>query len=308
MSDVSLSRDGKRVAFKRWSDHPALHVADLHAGGTRITNERDFTGSESNELWADWTPDSKALIFVSNRTGRAAIYRQALIADTPELLVKPQSGLEACCLSPDARWLIYKVHEGGGPPSNSPEDIMRVPLVGGPAVKLFSVKRLKWWSCARAPSSLCATAEGTEDRKQAIITRFDPLTGKGTELTRLAIEPNSDWTLALSPDGKRFAVIRGPGNPLEVLSLSGEVLQKIKIPEWRPAGPIEWSADGNGLFVPTLTVSGASLLYVSRRGELHLIQENHGGNYCPGLPSPDGRHIAIVGTATNSNMFLMENF
>jgi hypothetical protein len=185
---------------------------------------------------------------------------------------------------------------------------MRVPLAGGPSAKLFSVKRLKWWGCARARSTLCAVAESTEDRKQAIITAFDQLTGKGTELTRIAIEPNSDWTLALSPDGKRFAVIRGPGNPLEILSLSGEALQKIKIPEWRPAGPIEWSADGNGLFVPTLTVSGASLLYVSRRGKLHLIQENHGGNYCPGLPSPDGHHIAIVGTATNSNMFLMENF
>ena len=308
MSDVSVTRDGKRAAFNRWSDHPALHVADLNAGGTRITSERDFTGSESNELWTDWTPDSKALIFVSNRTGRAAIYKQALIADTPELLVRPQSGLEACCLGPDGRFLIYKVHTGAEQPPNSPEDIMRVPLGGGPAAKLFSVKRLKWWGCARAPSRLCATAEDTEDHKQAIVTSFDPFTGKGTELTRLAIEPNNDWTLALSPDGKRFAVVRGPGNPVEILSLSGEVLQKIKIPEWRHAGPIEWSPDMKGLFVPTLSLGGATLLYVSLRGEVHVLRKNHGRDYCPGLPSPDGRHIAIVDRATNSNIFLMENF
>jgi hypothetical protein len=99
MSDVSLSRDGKRVAFKRWSDHMALHVADLHAGGTQITNERDFTGSESNELWADWTTDSKGLIFVSNRTGRAAIYRQALIADTPNCWSGHQVGLRCVGLA-----------------------------------------------------------------------------------------------------------------------------------------------------------------------------------------------------------------
>jgi Tol biopolymer transport system component len=307
MYDVSVTKDGKRLAFLQGSKHPALYVADLHAGETRITNERHFTGSGSDELWADWSPDSKALIFVSNRTGRAAIYRQLLTGENPELLVRPQDGLQACCVSPDGRWLIYVVHDGAQS-SGSPEDILRVPLAGGPSEKVFPVKRLKWWGCARAPSNLCATAEGTEDRRQAIITAFDPLTGKGAELTRLEIEPNDDLTLALSPDGKRFAVIRGPGSPLEILSLEGEVLQKIKTPDWRLAGPIEWSADGHGVFVPSLTVGGASLLYLNLRGEVHFIRENRGGTYSAGLPSPDGRHIAIVATAKNGNMWLMENF
>jgi hypothetical protein len=38
------------------------------------------------------------------------------------------------------------------------------------------------------------------------------------------------------------------------------------------------------------------------------MRENRGGNYGPGLPSPDGRRIAIVGTAQKANMWLMENF
>jgi Tol biopolymer transport system component len=307
MSDVSVTRDGKRLAFLQWSSHPALYMADLHAGGTRITNERHFTGSESNELWADWTADSSALIFVSNRSGRAAIYKQALTEENSELLVRPQDGLEVCCVSPDGRWLIYRVHEASAQPSSSFDEVIRVSLTGGAPEKLMTVKRLNWWGCARAPSKFCVIAETEEDRKQAILTAFNPLTGRGSELARIAIE-NSDWALALSPDGKWFALIEGPGSPLEILSLQGEVLQKIKIPEWRPAGPIEWSADGNGLFVPTLTVGGASLLYVSRRGEVHVIRENRGGNYCPGLPSPDGRHVAMVATAKNSNMWLMENF
>jgi hypothetical protein len=85
-----------------------------------------------------------------------------------------------------------------------------------------------------------------------------------------AIAP-SDLSVALSPDGKRFGVIRGAGTPLEILSLSGEILQKIKIPKWRPAGPIEWAVDGKGLFVPSVTLGGASLQYVSLRGEVHVI-------------------------------------
>jgi eukaryotic-like serine/threonine-protein kinase len=308
MSDISFSEDGKRLAFKAWSGHPALYVADLHAGGIGITNERHFTGSESSEVWADWTTDSKSLIFLSNRSGRPAIYKQALDSDSPELLVRPQNGLEVCCVSTDGQWLIYRIHEGPAQPSSSPEEIMRVPVAGGPSEEVFQVKRLNWWGCAQATSNLCAVAESTEDRKQAIITAFDPINGRGSELARIAIEPNRDWALALSRDAKRFAVIRGPGNPLEIRSLKGEVLQEIKIPEWRSAGPIEWAANGKGLFVPSLTLDGASLLYVRLRGEVHVIRENRGGNYSPGLPSPDGRHIATVGTEKKSNMWMMENF
>jgi Tol biopolymer transport system component len=35
---------------------------------------------------------------------------------------------------------------------------------------------------------------------------------------------------------------------------------------------------------------------------------NRGGNYSSGLPSPDGRYIAVVGTAENKNLWMMENF
>src|SRR5262249_39951457 len=82
MSDLTATEDGKRLAFLEWSGHPALYVADLDSGGTRITNERHFTGIDSSEMWADWTRDSKSLIFLSNRGGRPGIYRQPLNQDT----------------------------------------------------------------------------------------------------------------------------------------------------------------------------------------------------------------------------------
>ena len=252
MSDVSFSNDGKRLAFLEWSGHPALYVADFDAGGTRIANERHFTESESTELWTDWTRDSKSLIFLSNRSGRPGIYRQSLDSDSSELLVAPQNGLAACCVSADGRWLLYRVQEGP-----AQEEIMRVPVAGGTSEKIFPVKRLNWWDCAAAPSSLCAIAESTKDHKQAIITAFDPLKGRSQELTRIPIEPNKDWVIALSPDGERFGMIRGPGDPLQIFSLKGTLLEQIKIPEWRSAGPMEWAAGGKGLFVPTLVPGGA---------------------------------------------------
>jgi hypothetical protein len=42
MSEVSVAEDGKRLAFKQWSGHPALYMADLERNGTRIRNYRHF--------------------------------------------------------------------------------------------------------------------------------------------------------------------------------------------------------------------------------------------------------------------------
>ena len=96
--------------------------------------------------------------------------------------------------------------------------------------------------------------------------------------------------------------------PLQILSLKGEVLQKIKILEWSKSAPIEWAADGKALFVPIVSPGGAKLVHVNLRGDVHLIRENVGGDYTAGVPSPDGRHLAIESTADNKNIWMMENF
>ena len=58
---------------------------------------------------------------------------------------------------------------------------MRVPISGGASQKIFSIKNLNGRGCARFPSDLCVIAERSDDRKQAIITSFDPLEGRGSD-------------------------------------------------------------------------------------------------------------------------------
>jgi hypothetical protein len=72
--------------------------------------------------------------------------------------------------------------------------------------------------------------------------------------------------------------------------------------------PIAWAADGKALFVPVVDPEGAKLLNVSLRGDVYTIRVNRGGNYTAGVPSPDGRHLAIESTADNRNIGMMENF
>jgi len=120
-----------------------------------------------------------------------------------------------------------------------PAELKRVPLTGGASETILSVSRLEWWECARIPEGPCLLAERSNDRKQAIVTEFDPEKGRGAEVTRIAFDPKVEsWVAALSPEGKRLAVIRSPGSPLEILSLKGKQLNQIIVPEFtHPSRP-----------------------------------------------------------------------
>src|SRR5215469_1454596 len=76
MGQFSFTADGKWLAFLEWASHSntTIDVAKLHDGGTQVSNLRHFTLSDSADWPCDWTPDSKTLIFHSNRDGHEAIY------------------------------------------------------------------------------------------------------------------------------------------------------------------------------------------------------------------------------------------
>jgi Tol biopolymer transport system component len=304
MSHISVTKDGKKLAFVQWAFRATIYAADLQSGGTRIVNERHFTLSESGDFPIDWTPDSKNIIFVSNRSGRDLVYRQQLNGESPELLLDVPA--HSCCVSPDGRWLIYSIHDQSS--GNGVWQLKRVPITTGPSQKILSTRNLIGCSCARSPSNLCVIIEQTDDRKQAVITAFDPFRGRGSKLSRIPVDPDTNvGPLELSPDGTRLAVIRNMGSPLQILSMKGEVLQEIKIPTWDESGPIRWAPDNRSLYVPVATPEGASLLHVRLRGDVHVLRKN-GGPYTSGLPSPDGRHIAIGHSIKTENVWMMENF
>jgi eukaryotic-like serine/threonine-protein kinase len=309
MDPTSVTSDMKKLAFLHMSGHPTVRVADLQHNGTQISNERHFTLTESMDLPIDWTRDSQSVIFFSKRNGQGGIYKQRLDQDVATQLFTSPQDLYLCCATPVGDWLLFAAVSKSSTSPVVSGDIMRLPLAGGPAEKLFSVREVEGWGCARLPSILCVIAERSDDGKWAIVTSFDPEKGRGAEVTRIALDPLiTDWTMALSADGKRVALIRRPGAPLEILSLQGKNIKTIKIPEWSNSGWINWFPDGQAVFVPVLAPEGSKLLRVDLRGSIRVVRVNAGGNFTAGVPSPDGRHIAIEATGDNKNMWMMENF
>ncbi len=327
-----MTENYKEIAYLKFSSQRSVEVADLDASGIRISNQRRLTTSEGNEYPMAWTADSKAIIFHSNRNGLIEIFKQALDEDTPQAIVvgTENSVPAASVLSPDGLSIIYTLlpQEQGGE-SALPTEIMRVPITGGLPQMLLTARLSGSPRCARSPATICVIAERTSDGKRIVFTGLDPMKGRGGELAQYVTEPGENYSWDLSPDGTRIAVSKQPGKQFDIVSLSGHALQTIVVKGWdvgidarvanaRGEGvDFAWAADGKGLFTPSRTPQKFVLLNVDLQGHARVVREqNRGVNptmrtgfFGPwAVPSPDGRHLAMLGWTRNSNVWMMEGF
>jgi Tol biopolymer transport system component len=334
MDSLSTSADGKRLTFRRSTVQSSVYVADLEFRGTRISAARRLTLNEGRDYPATWTADSEAVVFVSNRNGQSEIYRQSLGDEDTHAIAKPSEGGDARPsagllnrvvprMSPDGSWVLYMVWRSATGAS-APVQLMRVPILGGPPhlVLTTSLDIIHSMRCARSPASLCAIAERAPDRKQLIFTAFDPVLGRGREFAHFDTNPTPDaeYVWDLSPDGTRIAILKRSEAAVSVLSLSGQPLQEVIVKGWHGLQSVDWSADGTGLFVSSVREGGATLLCLDLGGNAHLLWESKGtiqpeitpfigGPSAPwGVPSPDGRNLAICEWSLNANIWMMESF
>jgi len=330
----SVTADGKKLAFRRSIVQSSVYLADLQANGSRISMPRRLTLNEGRDFPAAWTADSRAVVFVSNRNGRWELFRQSLDKDTAELIAKASEDEAERTeagefnptiprMNPDGTWILYTIWSRSGGSSPSIE-LMRVRIAGGaPELVLAATPRsLHSFRCGRSPATLCAIAERTQDRKQLIFTALDPLQGRGRELARFDTNPTPDAEYAwdLAPDGTRIAILKRSEATIHFLSLSGQASQQIVVKRWSGLQSVDWAADGNSLFVSSVTEGGSALLRLDLKGNGQLLW-TYKGTVEPGIsafiggplapwavPSPYGRHLAICGWSLNANIWLMEDF
>jgi Tol biopolymer transport system component len=282
----------------------------LQATSTRITPPTRFT---LEETWNDplaWTADSKAVLFLSTRMGIVALFKQALGQDTAEPLItlRRDEGLGSAFLSPDGSWVLYTVIPADLGPS-MPNKLIRIRTTGGsPQLVLTSDNVEGKPRCSRSPATLCAIAERSADRKHLVFTAFDPVTGRGRELARWETDETADYPWDLSPDGTRIAILKNREGEIHILSLNGQAQREITAKGWNILTSAVWTTDGKGLFVSSYTPRGAVLLNMDLQGNARLLWEQPGGFDIYGVPSPDGRHVAMRAWYVESNLWMMENF
>jgi serine/threonine protein kinase/Tol biopolymer transport system component len=306
---LTASADGKRLAFLRTTFHAQVYIGELSGGGARMNPPSRLTTDEANDTPTAWTPDSKAVLFESDRNGTVGIFKQQINADEAVAVITGQQDAVNARISADGQWMLYyEIPKGAG--TSTPLRLMRVPIGGG-APQFVLETRNADYGCARASAGLCVVAETSHDRKQLTFTAFDPLKGRGKVLRTISNDAAASFVGSeLSPDGSTFALARDGQTEIHIrlLSLSGSSDREIAVKGWPNITGLNWSPDGKGMYCGSRSAQGNTLLYVDLEGNARVLWQSSGGYATWGFPSPDGRYLAALKSARNSNVWLLEGF
>jgi len=307
--NLFASADGKYLTvLKAGMPQGQIYLGELAAGGSRMNPPRRLTNDEANDAPTAWTPDSKAVLFYSTRNGTLGIFKQEITQDTAEPVVTGPVGSGLQRLSADGAWILYV----DWPKTAAGPRLMRIPQGGG--VSEFVTDIARHWTnveCARSPANLCMVLEESQDDKQITVTAFDPLKGRGKVLRTIEKDPAVIFSSSVSPDGSTLAISQGWEDEIHIrlLSLTSGPDREITVKGWPNITGLDWFPDAKGFYVGSVSRQRETLLYVHLKGNARVLWQFQGtGGEVYGSPSPDGRYLAIKGSVTNSNVWMLEGF
>ena len=149
----------------------------------------------------------------------------------------------------------------------------------------------------------------SDDRKEIIALAFDPVKGQGGEITRIPVDPGINvWDAALSGDGTHIALVLGSMARIRIISLRGLSAREFQVKDASWIINSRWTPDGKSLFVSAEIGGRIVLLRVDLDGRAQPVIPDSQSDVRLGVPSPDGRKLAIMTVNENKNMWMMENY
>jgi serine/threonine protein kinase/Tol biopolymer transport system component len=299
------SVDGKRFTYISSRSSDSVYLGNLEFGAGTF-NPRRLTLDEWASSPADWTRDSKAVLFQSNRNSRGAILKQRIDQQSPEILLSGAEGYFWPAFSPSGDRLLFTMTATGDRYDPSAR-LMSVPLDGGAREVLLSGNYT--YHCGSVPSARCVFSE--VQGQQLVFSILDPVKGKGTEIQRVEAPANAYWDL--SPDARQIAIVDPTGYQGEIRILTLADRSTVTLPlrhwNWGLMQSVTWAADGNHLFA-TAWGQSAVILLIDLRGNLQVLAKAPGAEewlYGP-VASPDGRYLAYMKRIVESNVVMLEHF
>lgn len=305
---LSFSGDGKHLVFDNFRYRGVVEAQPLPASTPPVQvsfdDRADSTGG--------WSRDSKAVYYVSDRSGSDNIYRQIVGEHSPEDVVESPQRKSPPALSPDGNWVLYQAW----PPDtdfNSPVSgsLMRIPIGGGSAetvmplqVTPFPSPQLPDFRCAQRPGGVCVLAQLRSG--QVVFSTFDPAAAGG-KLRDVVSRKLAGFTWDLSPDGTQLLI--APRNesaaPMEIIPLNGASSSAFNVHDWAHLIAVAWSADSKSVYASSFSPSGDTVLRVDLQGNATPLFK--GGYAAFNLsPAPDGHALAYTELRPNSNIWSME--
>jgi serine/threonine protein kinase/Tol biopolymer transport system component len=311
-SRPSVSADGRHLVVLKTIGEAAVFAGRLVDGGKRLENVRRITSGGPESSAHAWTPDSRAIVFESNRENVYHIFSQRLDQRNPDRLVSGNTGSVAGRFSPDGRWLFYEAR-------TDHNTLMRTASSGGPSRVVLDNPNMVNYYCTGAAANFCVI--GVRDQEQLVFYRLDPNMeppaggfpiSQLRELGRTDYHP-SDW--GISPDGSTIAMVRPDDHEgrIHFVALASQRetsgAKDVVVKGWTNFYTLNWALDGSGWYVSNQPASGEpSFLYVERRGNATILYTMPSSAPMWGVPSPDGRYLALCATPAITSAWLVENF
>ena len=300
ISTITASADGKLLAFVRESLQVHVYIGTLSRDGKQLLASRRLTLEDSDDSPYSWTPDSKAVLFMSDRNGTPEIFKQAIDESLAESVVAGPDQLSQPRVSPDGSEILYISTPKQVSP-DTPSSIFAVSIRGG-APRLV-LKNVGIWNvqCARLPSTVCLYS--ITHGKQMKTFRFDARNGQTTDLNQL--EASANWSL--SPDGSERAIAAFDPDQgrIQLRSTSTGETREFLVRGWSGFVSIDWSADGKSLRVVSYHAREPTLLNVTLDGSASILLSGSNPQIGAAIPSPDGRFLAIWERTGTSNVWLV---
>ena len=346
MRFFSTTADGKSFVFMNDMEQSDVWVANLEDHDLRVDPAQRMTLSEKMDWTGGWTPDSKHVLFYSDRAGAYDIFSQAIDDTSAQALTTSKQNQRAPRMCPGGTCILYMEwpqSKDGTPPTSG--TLMRMPANGGPSEALLAfrgyygaggpgsylaaVGGFPSFRCATAANGSCVMAERDDGSGLVTFSLFDPAAGtdgnsipaEKTTLAKVKLSQSATWDL--SPDGKRIAYAEwslAPGVIHQlVMPASGEKgASGARMQQPVPSPPIDvkelnqivtlaWSADGKRLFVASHTSRGSILWLVDGAGKVRQLSARS-WDIQELAPSPDGKKLAISELTTNSNAWMIPQF
>jgi len=299
---LSWSPDGKWIAyasgnpeylFRMLGNQAPAAVEIVSAGGGM---PRRLTDNTSLNMSPVWTPDSRSLLFVSDRGGTRDVFELKL-SGSGEPVGAPRrltTGVNALSveLSKDGRHLAYPMFL-----SKNTLWSIAIPETSASAVSIAG---------ARPLTSEVELIEGVSASKDGLWLAFDSNRGgnqdiyrmprAGGKVQQLTTDSRDDFLPAWSPDGQSIAFysFRTGNRDIFVMSADGKDVQQLTNDPAQERYP-SWSPDGQSLIFDSDKGGRPQLFIVSKEGATWGLPRQFttdGGVLAKW--SPDGQYIAYL--------------
>jgi serine/threonine protein kinase/Tol biopolymer transport system component len=312
IDSFSAAADGRRLAFRRSTQHLSVFVGDLAADGSYSAQAHRLVNDDNLNIALAWTPDSREIFFSSQKLANRLIYRQALAPGSTPQLITSGSGTNfyVARLSPDGTSLLLE----GEPALSGKMTVYRVGLNGGVAAPMFPLEGMVQLWCTNQSANFCAFDGSPWNGNELVVDSFDPLNGNTRELRRIPLQRGEsagvgfDYAWQISPDGSQIAVLKRHQNQIRIAATDGSPSRAISINGYSDIGDMAWEVDSRGLMATALRPGGATLLHVDLNGNARPLWR--GPQTGPALPvmSPDKRHLAISSDSQQANVWMVDKF